>query len=100
MPNSQPYAGAHEGCGCGFQAGDGTEDIEPDEYEKRRNSLRALADYLYDELRRVGPIEVHACWDGEQTQSPENRRKLLASLLKDDHFFFLPKEHSLFVGDE
>ena len=93
------YAGAHEGCGCGFQAGDETEDIDPDEYAKRRESLRQLAEYLRQEIARVGTIEVHACWDGEQSHSPENRRSLTPATFETQGFHFLPKEHSLIGQD-
>jgi hypothetical protein len=89
------YAGAHEGCGCGFQAGDETEDIDPEEYEKRRQSLRELAEYLRQELGRVGKIEVHACWDGEQSHPPENHRSLAPATFEEKGFHFLPREHSV-----
>lgn len=92
------YAGGYEGCGCAFQVGDG-ELLEPDEYRQRRACLRDFAAYLRSEMARVRCIEVHACWDGEQADLPENRRVLTPADLEAPDFHFLPKEHSLFQID-
>ena len=92
------YVGGYEKCSCAFQVGDG-EDLEPDEYERRRGCLRDFAAYLRSELARVGRIEVHACWDGEQADLPENRRVLTPDSLEAPDFHFLPKEHSVFEID-
>src|SRR3989442_9294001 len=57
------YAGSYEGCGCGFQLGEyPPEYTEPDEMAQRRTSLHDFAAHLREELRRVGTIQVFACW--------------------------------------
>src|SRR6266478_5192717 len=55
------YAGSHEGCGCGFQLGEySAENNDPKDLEQRRQSLHQFAEYLRDELPRVGSIEAFA----------------------------------------
>jgi hypothetical protein len=94
------YAGSHEGCGCGFQYGQWpAESYEPDELRLCRESLTAFAEYLDAEIRRVGPIELFACWDGDQTEPPDLRRELRPSALHDPGFFFVEKELSVVVRD-
>jgi hypothetical protein len=89
------YAGSHEGCGCGFQYGEYPEFREPDEAVARRASLDQFAAYLADELTRVGPIELYACWEGDQAATVEHRRALTPMDLMTEEFFFLQKELSL-----
>ena len=89
------YAGSHEGCGCGFQYGEYPEFREPDEAVARRASLDQFAAYLAGELARVGPIELYACWEGDQTAPVEHRRALTPLVLQSEEFFFLQKELSL-----
>lgn len=100
---SKPHlicAGSHEGCGCGFQLGEyPPEHTEPDEISRRRESLRAFAAYLREELARVGAVQVFACWDGDQEASPEDHRGLTPSALEADSFFFLQKELSTIGPD-
>ena len=94
------YAGSYEGCACGFQLGQyPSESADPKEREDRRTSLRQFADYLRQELARVGTIELFACWDGDQEATPEHRRALTPSGLEDDGFFFLEKELSTVTSD-
>jgi hypothetical protein len=94
------YAGSHEGCGCGFQLGQyPTDRTEPDERARRRESLRALAASLREEVARAGPIELYACWDGDQEAPPAHRRALTPSAVDADTFFFLEKELSVVSGD-
>jgi len=92
------YAGSHEECGCGFQYGEYSADnYEQSELEQRRRSLNQFAEYLRVELSRVGPIEVYACWDGDQETAPEHHRILTPSSLEADDFFFRQKELSTAV---
>jgi hypothetical protein len=94
------YAGSYEGCSCGFQLGEyPLEYSEPDEISQRQKSLHDFAAYLREEIRRVGVIEVFACWDGDQEATPEHRRTLTPSALEMDSFFFLKKELSIFGPD-
>jgi hypothetical protein len=89
------YAGSHEGCGCGSQYGEYPEFREPEEAVARRASLDQFAAYLAGELTRVGPIELYACWDGDQTAAVEHRRALTPLDLQSEEVFFLQKELSL-----
>lgn len=94
------YAGAHEGCACGFQLGEyPLDDAEPEEAKKGRESLHAFAEYLRAEMFRVGSIEVFACWDGEQEAAIEHRRTLTPDAIDSDDFFFLQKERSTIEPD-
>jgi hypothetical protein len=94
------YAGSHEGCSCGFQYGEyPQQQYEPGEIEQRRSSLNRFAQYLRDELTRVGRIEVFACWDGDQELEPEHHRVLTPSALEQNDFFFRKREYSSFVPD-
>ena len=94
------YAGSYEGCACGFQLGEYPPDSgDSQEREQQRTSLREFADYLRQELARVGPIELFACWDGDQEATPEHRRALGPSVLEQDSFFFLEKELSTVTSD-
>jgi hypothetical protein len=88
------YAGSHEGCGCGFQYGEYPEFREPDEAVARRASLDQFAAYLAHEIPRVGPIELYACWEGDQAAPIEHRRELTPMDLRSEDFFFLQKELS------
>jgi len=94
------YVGSHEGCGCGFQLGEyPAEYFEPDELALRKRSLHEFAAFLREELRRVGSIEVFACWDGDQEAPAEHHRALTPSALEADGFFFLEKELSTITLD-
>ena len=89
------YVGSYEGCGCGVQLGKYPPDKgDAQEREHQRTSLREFADYLRQEIARVGPIELFACWDGDQETTPEHRRALTPSALEQESFFFLEKELS------
>jgi hypothetical protein len=89
------YAGSHEGCGCGFQYGEYPELLEPEQAACRRASLDQFATFLESEVRRVGPIQLYACWEGDQAAPVEHRRALTPTLLKSKGFFIRQKELSL-----
>jgi hypothetical protein len=94
------YAGSYEGCGCGFQLGEyPAELLDPDELALRRESLRELAAFLREELPRVGPIQLFACWEGDQEAPPEHRRALTPADIEGERFFFLQKEISTVGAD-
>ena len=94
------YVGSYEGCACGFQLGEYPPDgADSQEREHQRTSLREFADYLRREIHRVGPIELFACWDGDQEATPEHRRVLTPSALEQESFFFLEKELSAVTSE-
>jgi hypothetical protein len=62
------FLGAHTGCSCGFQYGEGV-----DEDAEGRESVRRLGAYLGAAVARVGPVELYACWDGDEAE-PEGAR--------------------------
>jgi len=93
-------AGAYEGCGCGFQYGEyGPENYEPEKWNQGLRSVEQFSEYLRDEIRRVGTIELFACWSGDQVSSPEHHRTLTPGSLMVPGFFFLQKELSTIVED-
>lgn len=48
------YAGAHEGCGCGFQySEDRPENCEPEVWSQCLRSIKQFNEYLRAEIRRV-----------------------------------------------
>lgn len=72
---SKPFVyalGAHTGCGCGFDRGQANPD-HPEELEAAEASLGALRRYLGQALEAAGPVELFACWDGDQTAPPDHR---------------------------
>jgi hypothetical protein len=92
------YAGAHEGCGCGFQCGGyGPGNYEPEEWSQCLRSLEQFSQYLRGEIRRVGTIELFVCWSGDQVSPPEHHRTLTPASLQVPGFFFLQKELSTIV---
>jgi hypothetical protein len=54
--------------------------------------MDAFAAYLAREVVRVGPIEIFACWDGEQQAPCERRRLIHPGDLRAPTFFFTEKE--------
>lgn len=86
------FAGAHEGCGCGFQLGKYPDYESAEDLAEKRTALHAFADYLDEQLPSVGSIEVFTCWDGEQGEPIESRRKVEPEVLRDNEFFFEEKE--------
>ena len=62
------FIGAHTGCSCGFAFGNGG-----DEDDEGRASVRELRKYLERSLASVGPLELYACWDGEESEPTESR---------------------------
>jgi hypothetical protein len=74
--------GSHEGCGCGFASGwllyqgvaDVTEaralegamsEVERSDFEQEQTSRELLARIVV-QARRGGPVELFACWDGDE----------------------------------
>jgi hypothetical protein len=72
---SKPFVyslGAHTHCGCGFDRGQANPD-HPGELPAAEDSLRHLRSYLAEALRVAGPVELFACWDGDQGAGPDHR---------------------------
>lgn len=94
-------ANSHEGCGCGFQLGEWSDpDYEAKANAPVRRSLRQFAEYLEQELPRVGEIEVLAAWAGEEGAPIEHQRVLTPGTLRGERFAFLEGERSLFVAEK
>ena len=75
--------GAHTGCACGFSYGvDGKEDEEAD----GRESVRRLAEYLEGAVERGGPLELYACWDGDEPEPPVERATVTPRYFGGDAF--------------
>lgn len=75
---SKPHVyalGSHTRCGCGFDRGQ----AHPDRLEElaaTRASLGALRDYLNEAMRVAGPVELYACWFGDQAAAPDHHLRL------------------------
>jgi hypothetical protein len=81
------YAGAHEKCGCGFEADSWTEPVNPADAERRRTSLASLRRYVSDAIR-LGPAQLFVCWEGEQGLPATARRTATLGALDGDPFEF------------
>lgn len=91
------YAGAYEGCGCGFQYGQYPESREQDtESPQKREALLALRDYLGTGLADAPEIRVFACWAGDERRDSKHHRGLTPDDLLRDDFYFLEGELSAF----
>jgi hypothetical protein len=62
------FLGSHTGCSCGFQYGVGGDDDA-----QGRESVRQLGVYLTAAVARVGPVELYACWDGDEAELATER---------------------------
>src|SRR5262247_3335701 len=56
------YAGSHEGCGCGFQYGEYEGFEEEADLPQKRQSRRALAEFLAVALQHQAEVELFASW--------------------------------------
>jgi len=82
------YVGSHEGCGCGFNSGvlefegflsvadvlpllEAMNDEERDSFHAEQRSRERLEALITASLRE-GPVEVYACWAGDENE-PSNR---------------------------
>ena len=73
------YAGAYEGCGCGFQWGRTFEEEEEDDPVQlaAADACRAgIEAYVRDALAAQPSVEIYACWAGDEAEPPAARRAL------------------------
>ncbi len=83
------YAGAHEGCGCGFAYNQMPENLQAADDEARaRASVAALRKYVGEATAR-GPVELYACWEGEQSFPVKERVTASPEVLGGDSFEFM-----------
>ena len=83
------YAGAHEGCGCGFAYNQMPENLqEADDEARGRASVAALRSYVIEATTR-GPVELYACWEGEQSFPVKERITSAPDVLGGDSFEFV-----------
>ena len=83
---TKPYAyflGSHTGCSCGFQYGEGVE-----EDAEGRESVRALGAFLEKAVESGGPLELFACWDGDEAQPPSKSEVVSARDFTGDAYEF------------
>ncbi len=69
------YVGAHTGCGCGFRAVWGNMP-EPmvDDAAAAQSDHDAFAAYL--RALPLAPMQLYACWSGDEAEPPEHRRSV------------------------
>ena len=90
-------AGAHEGCGCGFQLGQYPGQSDSERMQNAR-SLALLADYLDEQLATGAKISLFACWDGDQDCPAEGTRVVSTKEFRGKVFFFAEKQLVLVDG--
>jgi hypothetical protein len=71
-PRPVYYAGSHEGCGCGFLLYDG---LEGEDLVRWRATIDAFIAFV----RRVAPVDVFVCWEGEQESDPTWEKSVTTS---------------------
>ena len=79
---SKPHAyflGAHTGCSCGFQYGEGI-----DEDDAGRASVRELGAYLAAIVGAHGAVELYACWNGDEAEPALTRAHVTAAYFTGD----------------
>jgi hypothetical protein len=80
------YAGAHTGCGCGFDYGRNPK--YQDDVEQSRQSVASLSQYLARETASHGVIELYACWEGDQAEEPLMRKAITPEEISGESFWF------------
>lgn len=86
------YAGAYEGCGCGFQAGE-YPGYEDEEIDLKLKSLNGLSVYLEAQIISGSDIELFGCWDGDQSKPAEHQRTVSPEVFRKNDFWFRDKEY-------
>ena len=93
------YVGSHEGCGCGYNSGDlafqGIEEVaeamalldamtdhERDELVAEQRSRVRLRNLVTDALAH-GPVEIYACWAGDEDAPPDGEKTIDPAWLTD-----------------
>ena len=73
------YLGSHEGCGCGFGYGwwDGE---DPESSAQGRESVGRLGAYLAAVTQASGPVELYACWSGDERAAAAPERAVARGL--------------------
>jgi hypothetical protein len=57
------FLGSHSACSCGFNYG-----YSPNTDAAGRESVTQLGLYLAAAVTHAGPIEIYACWDGDEAK--------------------------------
>jgi hypothetical protein len=83
------YAGAHGGCGCGFQYGE-HEDSEP--YPGNVDSRRRLAEYVAVALQHQPEVELYACWSADEGEPAEYHDRIRPADLTTTRTYFRERE--------
>ena len=71
---------------------------EDEETPLVRATLRKLADYVEEQMRRGNRISLFACWAGDEGAPAEHRRVVRLDDLRNGAFWFLEKEASTFAA--
>jgi len=89
--------GSRSGCGCGFRCSvPGF--IEPRDAEhiqaanEQQADHEALAAYLHTLPEQTRPIQIYACWAGDETLAPERFRTCAIAELASPDFAFRERE--------
>ncbi len=69
------YVGSHLGCGCGFSYGQHPDFEKEEEAGEARTCVADLSAYLKSAIAAAGPVELYACWSGDEGDSVQARRE-------------------------
>ena len=89
------YAGAYEGCSCGFNYdfSDVEDNSTRQEEELKKSCVVLLLQYIKKQLLEARSLEVYNCWAGELNEKPQARRTIdLANMQLGSAFWFEEKE--------
>jgi len=73
------FLGSHSGCSCGFSYG-----YSPTTDAAGRASVAQLGSYLAHSVGALGPIELYACWVGDEAEPPRERTTITAASFAGD----------------
>jgi hypothetical protein len=81
------FLAADTGCSCGFSY-----DSPEDGSNEHRESVRQLRVWLTDAVERAGPVELYACWSGDEGEPPLEQVRVTPSYFAGDaEVFELPE---------
>ncbi len=95
------YAGAHEGCGCGFGYGDFDDPKLEESDALGKQSLEQLFTFLRAQSRRAGALEMYYCWEGDEAQNAKAAEALdLSTFRLPEDTYYLPERTKIDVVPE
>lgn len=95
------YAGAHEGCGCGFGYGDFGDPVLEASDALGKRSLEQLFTFLRAQSQTAGPLEMYYCWEGDEGRRAKAAATIeLATFRLPEDTYYLPVRTKIDVVSE